>query len=249
MRHKTPRGHGCCVSGCQTGSSSQLVRRCLTALLWLAATRAAQGFGHHIKLAGEACPMLRQIPLRSSVSEPPFDAKLCSWTQGPVRQPVSSCSLRAWSSGPQPENAKLTCMLQNTHRPASSRRTRSCRASSCATGSLAWTWTCTRTSSWPPTSTRPGRMCAMRSSRTGSTSGCRCASSTSATTTHTVRVHALPTPVYSSCRSAGLPACPALFAAASAVSSCVHLTAARLSAAVLVQVRALHDHDYCFSCR
>ena len=98
MRHKTPpRGHGCCVSGCQTGSSSQLVRRCLTALLWLAATRAAQGFGHHIKLAGEACPMLRQIPLRSSVSEPPFDAKLCSWTQGPVRQPMSSCSLSAWS--------------------------------------------------------------------------------------------------------------------------------------------------------
>ena len=61
--------------------------------------------------------------------------------------------------------------------------------------------------------------------------------------TDTVRVHALPTPGCSSCRNAGLPACPALFAAASAVGSCVHLTAARLSAAVLVQFRALHDLD------
>ena len=60
MRQKTPRGHGSCVSGFQTGSQRQLVRCCLTALLWLAAIMTAQGFGHHVKLAGEACPILLQ---------------------------------------------------------------------------------------------------------------------------------------------------------------------------------------------
>ena len=58
MRHKTPGGHGSCVCGSQTGSRRQLVMCCLIAQLWLAATRTAQGFGHHIKLAGKACPML-----------------------------------------------------------------------------------------------------------------------------------------------------------------------------------------------
>ena len=41
MRHKSPGGPNSCVSGFQTGPQSQLVRWCLAALLWLAATRPA----------------------------------------------------------------------------------------------------------------------------------------------------------------------------------------------------------------
>ena len=50
-----------CVSGIQSGLRIRLVRWCLTALLWLAATRPAQGFGHHIMLAGKACPLPTQV--------------------------------------------------------------------------------------------------------------------------------------------------------------------------------------------
>ena len=57
MRHKSQGGLNSCVSGLQSGSQSRLVGWCLTGLLWLAATRPAQGFGHHIKLAGKACPL------------------------------------------------------------------------------------------------------------------------------------------------------------------------------------------------
>ena len=101
MRHETPGGHGSCVCGSQTGSRRQLVMCCLIALLWLAATRTAQGFGHHIKLAGKACPMLT----RSSAGV--FHLRVTCLTpssapghRGPVPRPVTSCSLSvaaAWT--------------------------------------------------------------------------------------------------------------------------------------------------------
>ena len=118
MRHKRSGGLNSCVSGFQSGPQSQLVRCCLTALLWLAATATAQGFGHHIELAGKALPLSHPVLVfLLHVSATCLTPNSAPGIQGPVHRPVSSCSpsvAAAWTPPlhwSQPPGSHACCRL------------------------------------------------------------------------------------------------------------------------------------------